>query len=64
MQAFAMPSQQIAWSLIQPAEDLGLDCGTYKWFQNQAEVEVFVPIPDNVRRQEVSCKRPAICDQT
>lgn len=28
--------------------DLGLDCGTYKWRQNQSYVEIFIPLPDSV----------------
>jgi hypothetical protein len=28
--------------------DLGLDCGSYKWKQNQTYVEVYIPLPDDV----------------
>ena len=53
MQAFALPHKLLAWSRVQLTKDLGMDCGSYKWMQNQTEVEVFVPIPKNVKRQEV-----------
>ena len=53
MQAFAFPHQLLAWSRVQPTKGLGMDCGSYKWMQNQTEVEVFVPIPKSVKRQEV-----------
>lgn len=54
MQAFALPCHQVAWNRIQTPQGLGIDCGTYKWVQSQTELEVFVPIPENVKRQEVS----------
>lgn len=31
-----------------------MDCGTYKWMQSQTEVEVFVHVPENLKRQDVS----------
>ena len=58
VQAFAMPCQQKAWTQIHPPQDLGLDCGTYKWSQSQTEVYVFVPLPHNIRRHEVGLQIP------
>ena len=33
--------------------DLGVDCGNYKWRQNQSCVEVFVRMPENVASSKV-----------
>lgn len=34
-----------AWAELVVPEGLGLDCGAYKWRQDQAHVEVFVLLP-------------------
>ncbi|KAL3132324.1 hypothetical protein ABBQ32_008902 [Trebouxia sp. C0010 RCD-2024] len=48
-----VPSHKQAWEQIQPASDLGQDCGTYKWSQTQTEISVFVQLPEQTRRHEV-----------
>ncbi len=34
--------------------DLGLDCGTYRWRQNQSHVEIFVPLPEGLSTANVA----------
>lgn len=53
VQAYSLPLHQLAWQQIQPAEHLGQDCATYKWSQSQTEVDVYVQIPNQIRRHEV-----------
>lgn len=55
-QAFSVPHHQQVWKYLQPVSDLGLDCGTYKWSQNQTEVDVFVQLPQQTQRHEVVVK--------
>ncbi|KAL0034980.1 hypothetical protein WJX79_003981 [Trebouxia sp. C0005] len=52
-QAYSLPLHQLAWQQIQPAEHLGQDCATYKWSQSQTEVDVYVQIPNQIRRHEI-----------
>ena len=52
-QAYLVPAYKQTWEQIQPASDLGQDCGTYKWCQSQTEVCVFVQLPEQIRRPEV-----------
>lgn len=33
---------------IDVPKDLGLDCGTYKWKQNQTYVEIYIPLSDTI----------------
>jgi hypothetical protein len=44
------------WSSITFRQDLGMNCGHYKWFQSQAYVELFVKLPPftNSKRVKVS----------
>eukprot|EP00884_Botryococcus_braunii_P002800 jgi/Botrbrau1/12520/Bobra.0169s0062.1 len=49
----ASSSTDKAWTEIQPPEGLGLDCGQYKFIQNQTFVEVYIRIPDNVTGDKV-----------
>ena len=52
MQVATQPRQAVrcarAWEGIRVADGLGLDCGHYKWQQNQSHVDVAVLIPPNV----------------
>ena len=32
---------------------MGMDCGHYKWYQNQSIVELAFPVPENVQPKEV-----------
>lgn len=38
---------------IELPQDLGLDCGGYKWRQNQSHVDVFVPLPEGTSLQHI-----------
>lgn len=51
-----MSSTERAWAEVQLPEGLGLDCGRYKYVQNQTFVEVYVHIPDNIKRDKVSAE--------
>ncbi|EIE25264.1 hypothetical protein COCSUDRAFT_13889, partial [Coccomyxa subellipsoidea C-169] len=44
------------WSEISVPSDLGLDCGRYKWWQNQSYVEVFFLIPEKVTAKQVTVR--------
>lgn len=69
----AQPRQALrcarAWEGIRVADDMGLDCGRYKWQQNQSHVEVAVLVPPNVPSHQVPllplCPAPtcSTCDQ-
>ena len=37
-----------SYKQIDVPEDLGLDCGTYKWRQNQTYVEIYILLPDAI----------------
>lgn len=37
-----------SYKQIDIPRDLGLDCGQYKWKQNQSYVEIFIPLPSHV----------------
>jgi hypothetical protein len=28
--------------------DMGMDCGTYRWKQTQSDVEIYLPLPENI----------------
>ena len=43
----------LEWQRIEVPHDLGIDCGNYKWRQNQSCVEVFVRMPENVASSKV-----------
>lgn len=64
MQARLSLRQDREWKRIDVAPELGLDCGTYKWRQNQSLVEVFVQLPPNVEARKVRAgpcmKRPRL----
>ena len=44
-----------AYAALTVPLSLGLDCGHYKWRQNQSHVEVFVPLPENLAAKQASC---------
>ena len=39
---------------IDVPKDLGMDCGTYRWRQNQSHVEIFIPLPENLSTSKIS----------
>ncbi len=43
----------LEWQRVDVPADLGVDCGNYKWRQNQSCVEVFVRMPENVATSKV-----------
>lgn len=63
LQAKLIDQQAGKWSEIAVPLELGLDCGRYKWWQNQTFLEVFFLIPEKVsakqvihRQYEIYCK--------
>lgn len=38
-----------SYKMIDIPADLGMDCGLYKWRQNQSHVEMFVALPEHVK---------------
>ena len=42
-----------AWEEISLPPDMGLDCGHYKWYQNQSFVELAFPLPEHTQPKEV-----------
>ena len=56
MQARLACSRTRAWEEIALPEDMGMDCGHYKWYQNQSFVELAFPLPEHTQPKEVrSC---------
>ena len=53
MQARLVCSRDQAWNDIRIPADMGMDCGHYKWYQNQSIVELAFPVPENVQPKEV-----------
>ena len=51
-----------AWEGIRVADGMGLDCGRYKWQQNQSHVDVAVLIPSNVPSHQAPLVAPLHCD--
>ena len=54
MQARLACSRTRAWEEISLPADMGMDCGHYKWYQNQSFVELAFPLPDHTQPKEVS----------
>ncbi|BDA41536.1 hypothetical protein COCOBI_02-3170 [Coccomyxa sp. Obi] len=52
-QAKLMDSRATIWGDINVPSGLGLDCGRYKWWQNQSYVEALFLIPENVTSKQV-----------
>jgi hypothetical protein len=50
-----------AYTAITVPPSLGLDCGHYKWRQNQSHVEIFVSLPGNLAAKQVRCYRRGLC---
>lgn len=48
-----MDSRARIWGDINVPSGLGLDCGRYKWWQNQSYVEALFLIPENVTSKQV-----------
>ena len=48
-----MDSRARIWTDINVPSGLGLDCGRYKWWQNQSYVEALFLIPENVTSKQV-----------
>lgn len=53
MQARLMDCQDRAWKEVSVLADLGVDCGRYKWHQNQSHVEAHFLIPKNLSSKQV-----------
>eukprot|EP00889_Picochlorum_renovo_P001331 jgi/Picre1/28361/NNA_003767.t1 len=53
-QKMALVSQ--SYRQIDIPRDLGIDCGNYKWKQNQSYVEVFIPLSDYVTQEATDPK--------
>lgn len=53
-QRMALVSQ--SYRQIDIPRDLGIDCGNYKWKQNQSYVEVFIPLSDYVAQEATDPK--------
>jgi hypothetical protein len=58
MQARLTTSQSRTWDEVSVQEDMGLDCGRYKWSQNQTFAEVAFLIPDKVLSKQVDSIPP------
>ena len=41
------------WQAIDIPSGFGLDCGAYKWRQDQSRVEVFIPLPEGLAARQV-----------
>ena len=39
-----LTDSQKAWDAVSIDGELGMDCGSYKWHQNQSYVEIFVKL--------------------
>ena len=44
---------QRAWNDVPIPENLGRDCGTYKWYQNQSYVHLHIQLPESVPAKQV-----------
>lgn len=55
-----MNSRARIWGDINVPSELGLDCGRYKWWQNQSYVEAIFLIPENVTSKQVQ-EAPECC---
>ena len=53
VQARLVCSRDRAWQDIRIPADMGMDCGHYKWYQNQSIVELAFPVPESVQPKEV-----------
>ena len=53
MQLKLQSQSQKAWDAVTVDLDLGIDCGEYKWQQNQSYIEIFVHLPDGPASPEV-----------
>lgn len=53
VQARLVCSRDRAWNEIRIPADMGMDCGHYKWYQNQSIVELAFPVPEHVQPKEV-----------
>ena len=53
VQARLVCSRDRAWNEIRIPVDMGVDCGHYKWYQNQSIVELAFPVPELVQPKEV-----------
>ena len=47
VQARLVCSRDRAWNEVRIPADMGVDCGHYKWYQNQSIVELAFPVPEN-----------------
>ena len=54
VQARLVCSRMRAWEDIRLPEDMGMDCGHYKWYQNQSFVELAFPLPEHTQPKEVT----------
>ena len=54
VQARLMCSRTRALEDIRLPEDMGMDCGHYKWYQNQSFVELSFPLPEHTQPKEVT----------
>ena len=52
VQARLVCGRDRAWNEIRIPADMGMDCGHYKWYQNQSIVELAFPVPENVQPKE------------
>lgn len=54
LDARLLSTQELAWKALAVPQDLGVDCQTYKWRQNQSHVELYVKLPPNVLPKQVT----------
>ena len=64
VQARLTCSRTRAWEEISLPADMGMDCGHYKWYQNQSFVELALPLPDHAQPKEVSTYAVAVHEST
>lgn len=53
LQARQRSGRDKIWAAVVVDSELGMDCGNFKWQQNQSYIEIFCRVPDNVPTHEV-----------
>lgn len=60
-QARLLCSRAQAWEDVRIPADMGLDCGYYKWYQNQSTVELAFHLPEHTQPKEVPHRTLPAC---
>ena len=46
----------LSYLAIDIPRDMGMNCGSYRWKQNQSHVEIFLPLPENISASKITVK--------